>query len=154
MLSEPMREYVKTKNKNEKYNKNVQAVYNSRIRKEIDLALKDLTLLAEGLPEKQLEKVFNAVTLKPFFRALFHLEIKEAEGSHKNWLQKQKELKPRRDRLLKLSGAVLGIIGDGRFAVILLPESLRFELDQMGSSVENLRTIFYTSMQEQEREEE
>jgi hypothetical protein len=91
--------------------------------------------------------------LKPFFKALFQLEIKEAKD-HKDWLQKKKELKPKRDRLLKLSGAVLRIVGDGRFAVILLPESLRFELDQVSSSVENLRAIFYTSMQAQEREEE
>jgi len=153
MLSVSMREYVRTKNKNDKYNKNVQAVYNSRIRKEIDLALKDLTLLAEGLPEKQLEKIFSAETLKPFFKTLFQLEIKGAKD-HKDWLQKKKELKPKRDRLLKLSGAVLRIVGDGRFAVALLPESLRFELDQMNSSVENLRAVFYTSMHAQEREEE
>jgi hypothetical protein len=153
MLSEPMREYVKTKNKSDKYNKNVQAVYNSRIRKEIDLALKDLTLLAEELPEKQLEKIFSAETLKPFFKALFQLEIKKAKD-HKDWLQKKKELKPRRDRLLKLSGAVLRTIGNGRFAVVLLPESLKFELDQMNSSVENLRVVFYAAMQEQERKKE
>ena len=152
MLSEPMREYVNTKNKNDKYNKNVQAVYNSRIRKEIDLALKDLAFLAETLPEKQLEKIFSAKTLKPFLKALFRLELKARD--HKDWLQKKKELKPKRDRLLKLSGAVLRIVGDGRFAVALLPESLRFELDQMNSSVENLRAVFYTSMHAQEREEE
>jgi len=135
------------------YNKNTQSTYDNRLEEDIVQALRDLTLLAERLPDKQLERVFNAKTLTTFFQALFKLKI-EAEGNHKDWLQKKKDLKPKRDRLLKLSGAVLKIIGDGRFAVVLLPESLRFELDQVRSSVENLRPIFYTSMQEQEREEE
>jgi hypothetical protein len=78
----------------------------------------------------------------------------EAEGNHEDWLQKKKELKPKRDRLLKLSGAVLRIIGDGKFGVTLLPESLRFELDKKNPLVKNLRAVFYTSTQEQEREEE
>lgn len=151
MLTKAMRKYVTSKDKSG-YAKNKQSTYNSRVEADIVQALRDLTLLAEELPEKQLEKIFSAEALKPFFKALFLLEIKAKD--HKDWLQKKKELKPKRDRLLKLSGVVLRIVGDGRFAVVILPESLRFELDQVNSSVENLRAVFYTSMQEQEPKEE
>jgi len=151
MLTKAMRKYVISEDKSG-YTNAHQTTYKYRLENYTKQALEDLAFLAEKLPEEQLEKVFNAKTLTPFFNSLFRLKIEAAD--HKDWLQKKKELKPRRDRLLKLSGAVLRIVGDGRFAVVLLPESLRFELDKMNPSVENLRTVFYTSMQEQEREEE
>jgi len=157
MLDKGMTKYVQKKYvqklTNCGYEKETQRVYDGRLQIRIKKALKDLTLLADNLPEEQLTQLFNSETLTPFFKSLFKLKI-EAEGNHEDWLQKKKELKPKRDRLLKLSGAVLRIIGDGKFGVTLLPESLRFELDKKNPSVKNLRAVFYTSTQEQEREEE
>lgn len=158
MLDKGMTKYVQKryvqKLANCGYEKETQRVYDGRLRVRVKKALKDLTLLADNLPEEQLTQLFNSETLTPFFQALFKLEIGARGKDHNDWLQKKKELKPKRDRLLKLSGAVLRKIGDGKFAVTLLPESLRFELDQMKSSIENLRVVFHTSMQEQEREDD
>jgi hypothetical protein len=52
MLGNSMKKYVMSENKNG-YSKQVQSVYNNRIKNYANLALKDLALLAERLPEDQ-----------------------------------------------------------------------------------------------------
>ena len=52
MLGNSMRKYVMSEKKNG-YSKQVQSVYNSRIKAYAKLALQDLTLLAQKLPEDQ-----------------------------------------------------------------------------------------------------
>lgn len=123
MLTKAMRKYVTSKDKSG-YTKNKQSTYNSRVEADIVQALRDLTFLAERLPDKQVERVFNAKTLTPFFQALFKLEIKTDGGDHKDWLQKKEEMKMKRDRLLKIAGAALRTIGDIRFARALLDKLL------------------------------
>jgi hypothetical protein len=123
MLTKAMRKYV-VRVDNSGYDKNKQSTYDGRVEGYVLQALKDLALLAERLPEKQLEKVFNAKTLTPFFHALFKLEIKGA--THEEWLKEKEstEVKAKRDRLLKLAGASLSAIGNEKFARDLLPELL------------------------------
>lgn len=123
MLTKAMRKFVTSKDKSG-YNKSQQSTYNSRVEEYIVQALRDLSLLTETLPEKQLETTFNARTLTPFFQALFKLEIKTDGGDHKDWLQKKEEMKMKRDRLLKIAGAALRTIGDVRFARALLDQLL------------------------------
>ncbi|MBE3116006.1 hypothetical protein IMZ68_02260, partial [Candidatus Bathyarchaeota archaeon] len=53
-----MRKYVMSENKIG-YSKRVQSVYNSRIKTYAKLALQDLTLLAQKLPEDQQAEIFN-----------------------------------------------------------------------------------------------
>jgi len=60
ILSKPMEKYLSKKEKRG-FNK---SLYNSRIRKYAIQGLKDLTLLADQLPEEQLNKIFNE-KLKP-----------------------------------------------------------------------------------------
>jgi len=71
MLTKAMKKYVKSKGKG--YTKEIQSVYNNRLKSDILEAIKDLTLTLDNLPEKQLEHVFSVANLKPFFTSLFRL---------------------------------------------------------------------------------
>ncbi len=73
MLTKPMRKYVESKTK-VGYDKHMQDVYDDRLRKYATDALKDLKLLAEKLPEEQLEKIFNVENTQPFIGALLALK--------------------------------------------------------------------------------
>ena len=53
-----MKQYVLTQEK-KGYNKDIQNVYNSRLKSYAVDALKDLALLAEKLPEDELKDIFN-----------------------------------------------------------------------------------------------
>lgn len=68
MLSKEMRRNFRTNFtgvKNE-----TKSVYLVRVKKQVDQALKDLSLLADELPEKQQREVFTAETLRPFISAV------------------------------------------------------------------------------------
>lgn len=45
-----------------------------RLRKKVCLCLEQLTVLAQKLPEKDLEKIFNRETLIPFLESIFERE--------------------------------------------------------------------------------
>jgi hypothetical protein len=144
MLSNPMRDYLTTKNKDVKYSKKVQGVYNVRLKKQALEAIADLTLIAEGLNERQLEKVFNNGTMKPFFEALYKIDFK-AENSEQ-WLKikQHKKTKSKRNRLFGLAKTNLYIIGNGQFVSTILPESSRHHLSLLTSTAKNIEELFET----------
>jgi hypothetical protein len=84
MLTKRMKKYVMSEDKTS-YTKPTQNVYNDRIIKYAQEGLKDLTLLAETLPEKQLEEIFNKKNLGPFFNALFKLKTDNRERILELW---------------------------------------------------------------------
>lgn len=106
------------------------------IRKKAFQELEDLTFLAQCLPERQQNKVFNKDRVLPLIRAIFHIELEMGE----------KDLQERRKRLLKLLEQVLYHIGDRTFALKLAPEVMKaliHSADTLG-----LKAIFVASMYE------
>lgn len=57
----------------------------SRIRRITLKAIEDMVLLLENLPEKQLEQIFNADNMMPFFKALFKVKIENRKRLAKLW---------------------------------------------------------------------
>ncbi len=108
-----------------------------------------LTFMLRHLPEKQLEQVFSAEKMKPFFKILFDLEIKSK--SHEEYLEikDSKEFKQKRQRLLALSALALGVIGEGDFVHALLPEILKPWLTRNPYlPIKNFRAILSYSLQD------
>jgi len=120
-----------------------------RIRKKAVKSIEYLTSIAKELPESQLKQVFNEETLAPFFKAVFSLEI-EAKN-HKDYVKKKgsKEVKEKRRRMLKLSVAVLQIIGDYKFARAVVPEPVAPYLSAGFPPIDNIRALCYMSLQEE-----
>ncbi len=102
VLSKSMKQYVMNQEKNG-YSKETQNVYNNRLKNYAIDALKDLALLAEKLPEDELQDVFNEKTLSPLIRNIFRAKIKD------NY--EEKEFEQRRQRILRLSWDALSEIG-------------------------------------------
>lgn len=140
MLSKRMRKYVESEDK-AGYSKEVQAVYNNRLYISTVRTLKDLAILAEKLPEKQQQKIFNTRTLAPFFESLFQLEIRAKDSEDYVQVKENKEMKEKRQRLLALSATALGIIGEWKFARALLPEPLKPYLTASFPPIENFKAI-------------
>lgn len=108
-----------------------------------------LTFILRHLPEKQLERIFTAEKMQPFFEALFDLKIKAK--SHEEYLEikESKEFKQKRQRLLALSALALGLIGRGDFAHALLPEILKPYLTWNAYlPIENFKAILSYSLQD------
>ncbi|MGD0995243.1 MAG: hypothetical protein ABR909_06940 [Candidatus Bathyarchaeia archaeon] len=78
MLTKRMKKYVESKTK-AGYDKHTQTEYDKRLLTYATLALKDLKLLAETLPEEQLKEIFNRENMTPFFQALFLLKDVDME---------------------------------------------------------------------------
>jgi len=102
VLSKSMKQYVMNQEKNG-YSKETQNVYNNRLKNYAIDALKDLALLAEKLPEDDLQDVFNEKTLSPLIRNIFRAKLKD------NY--EEKEFEQRRQRILRLSWDTLTEIG-------------------------------------------
>ncbi len=137
MLSKSMKQYVMSKDKNG-YSKDVQNVYNNRLRNYAGQALKDLALLAENLPEYQQEQVFNVVNLSPFIRNVFKVRAKENYET--------KEFEQRRKRILSLSWDALSIIGFSDNAWNLAPDVMNIlikaGLHETFDTFVNLKAIY------------
>ena len=120
-----------------------------RIRKEALKSIEYLTSIAKELPEGQLKQVFNKATLTPFFKAVFSLEVEAKD--HKDYVKKKefKEVKEKRRRMLKLSVAVLQVIGDYKFARAVVPEPVAPYLSAGFPPIENIRALWYMSLQEE-----
>lgn len=101
-MSKSMKQYVMNEEKTG-YSKEMQNVYNNRLKTYAVQALKDLALLAEKLPEDQQKDVFNLENVSPLIRNIFHAKIKE------NY--EEKEFEQRRKRILCLSWTALSDIG-------------------------------------------
>ena len=120
-----MKQYVMNKEKNG-YNKEIQNVYNNRLRAYAIQALKDLALLADKLPETQQAQVFNDTTMAPLFQNLFNLSERKTaqqpqtiQDSPKKMDQEQ--LQKRRSRILRLCYEAVNVIGDTMNAHNLAP---------------------------------
>jgi hypothetical protein len=120
-----------------------------RMRKKALKSIEYLTLLAKELPEDQLKQVFNKETLTPLFKAVFSLEIEAKD--HKDYVKKKefKEVKEKRRRMLKLSVALLHIIGGYNFARTIVPEPVAPYLSMSFPPIENIRALCYMSLQEE-----
>src|ERR1035437_973660 len=109
MLSKSMRQYVMNEKKNG-YTKEMQNVYNSRLKNYAAQALKDLALLAEKLPENQQAEIFNQDNMYGLLKALFKLDSKI-------WEDKE-FLKKKRRRLLPLCYDIIMLLDDCTFAAL------------------------------------
>lgn len=117
MLSKSMKRYLLKKDKRG-YNK---SSYDSRVKAYAARGIEDLRLLAEILPEEQLDEIFNKESLTSFFEALLRCDIPAKD--HQEWLRvkETKDMLKKRKRLLGICWAVLQAIGDYRFAKSVLP---------------------------------
>ena len=109
MLTKAMRNYVKSETKTG-YEQHTQSVYDRRLIEYSVQALKDLTLIAEKLTEKQQAEIFNEDNMRPLFQALFGLPtLKENDAE-----EKHVEFEKRRERVVGLWDAFFrgGIISD------------------------------------------
>jgi len=104
-------------------------VYYRRIRQYAQSGLKDLALLAEKLPESEIEQIFNVETLKPLFGAIFNTKNMEDQA--------------KKDRILKICHIILDLIGNLTFARKLAPEYVSIILgDKERDSMIAIRSIF------------
>lgn len=117
MLTKSMKKYLQTEDKRG-YNK---SAYDARVKIYAQGGIKDLKLLAEVLPEKQLGEIFNKETLAGFLEALLRCKIPAED--HQEWLRikESEEMKAKRKRLLGLCWAILRAMGDYSFAKSVLP---------------------------------
>jgi len=119
-----------------------------RTRKKVLQAIEYLTRTAKELPENQLRQVFNKKTLAPMFDAIFALTIPAA--NHEEYVKKKelKEMREKRLRMLKLSCAVLDIIGSYNFVRAIVPEPVGPYLSGAFPPIENFRALYYMSLQQ------
>jgi len=124
LLSKSMKKYVLNKEKNG-YSKEMQNVYDDRLEVYALKAIKDLTLLADKLPEAQQAGIFNDKTMGPLFRSLFKF-LSEAANQPQS-IQKadkktgEEEKQERRSRVLLLCHEAVNEIGDTMNARSLAP---------------------------------
>jgi hypothetical protein len=145
MLGKSMRKYVMGE---KKYDKNTQYQYNKRIREYVILALKDLALLAERLPEEQLQEIFNEKTLGSFFKALIKIEIPAKD--HEEYLKKRETdpMRQKRQRLQQICWMILGLVGNTTFVRNLVPENWKPWILGAHPPIDNIKAVFYTAMLE------
>src|SRR5450759_31394 len=137
MLSKSMKQYVMNKEKTG-YSKEVQNVYNNRLKTYAVQALKDLALLAEKLPEDQQKDVYNEGNMSPLIRNIFRAKIKE------NY--EKEEFEQRRKRILRLSYDSLSEIGFRDNAWNLAPDIMnvlvKAGLNEIFDTMVGLKGIF------------
>ena len=97
-MGNAMRKYVMSENKSA-YSRQTQSVYNNRIRKYTIRALKDLTLLAEKLPEKEQAQIFNEETIGPVARKLLRFSARRETD--------RSEAEARQERILRMCCRIL-----------------------------------------------
>jgi hypothetical protein len=127
---------------------NAERVRYLRIRKKALEAIEYLTWAAKELPESQLKQVFNEKTLTPMFKAMLALSIPAA--NHEEYVKKKelKEMREKRLRMLKLSCAVLDVIGSYNFVRAIVPEPVGPYLSGAFPPIENFRALYYMSLQQ------
>lgn len=100
-----------------------------RIRKKALKTIEDLAYLAESLPEKQINQIFNENTLTPFLKAVFHRPDADKKRIAKI--------------ILRLVGDVLG---NEEFALRLIPEEARKLISDTSNPIKLVEGLFFTSM--------
>jgi hypothetical protein len=100
-----------------------------RIRKKAQKTIQDLTYLAQNLPEKQLNQIFNDEALIPFCKAIFHRE--EAD----------------KKRIRKIISGLIGdVLGNQEFALRIIPEDAKRLISNTDNPIELVESLFFTSM--------
>ncbi len=140
-----MRKYIMDEAKS-RYNKQVQNVYNYRIRKYAVQALKDLALLAEKLPEKRQAEIFNKENLEPLLEALFKLDIRKVGADRES-------IRRKRERLLPVCLKTIGLLNDVTLAHWLAPTFWSAYVNEQGSDhFAALKALYYRCLGEPETE--
>src|SRR3990172_8390495 len=147
MLGNSMRKYVMSKNKNG-YSKQVQSVYNNRIKKYATLALKDLTLLAQKLPEDQQTEIFNDQNITSLLAALLKLSPAQLTELNDNRVLAKKK----RQRLLPLCYDLITLLNDSNLAHLIAPVGSKYMIKE-GGHLAHLKAIYYRSLDSKEDEE-
>lgn len=108
ILSKSMRKFVLDETK-KGYTKETRDRYFKRIREEYaSNGIKDLTLLAQNLPESELAEIFKNDVVLGLFRAILFPNSKVDE----------KEREQRRKRLLLISRSMVGLLDDSGKALL------------------------------------
>ena len=147
MLGNSMRKYVMRENKNG-YSKQVQSVYNSRIRKYAKQALQDLALLAEKLPEDQQAEIFNSNNTWELLRAI----LKQSPEEMTQLEQNKALAKKKRERLLPMCYNLIALLNDSNLAHLLAPVGDRYMIKE-GGHLAHLKAIYYRSLNGRDDEE-
>jgi len=114
VLTKKMEKYVLKKTK-VGYTNEHSSKYNRRIIEYAKKGIEQLTLLAENLPEEQLEEIFNRDNLRRFFaNVLFKVEPNMID---------EKKRKKRRRRILELWHTIVFAMRTPGFAAHLAPEA-------------------------------
>lgn len=152
MLTDKMKDYLSTSDKDAKWDARVQATYNYRVRQQTKELIEDLTFITEHMPDKDFDKVFTEKEMERFFKALFTIKINSK--NHEEWLQvkNSKQVKRRRKRTLELSKTALTVIAQQ--TPNILPESLRpylaLEVNEIQPEtlMQNLKGLLYARVEE------
>jgi hypothetical protein len=91
-----------------------------------------------------LDRIFNSRSMRPFFDALFKIQI-QAE-TNQEWVKNKNltEIKNKRQRLFQLSKTVLNVVGNGNFVNAVLPESSQHHIDILETTDRNLSEMMKT----------
>ncbi len=147
MLGNSMKKYVMTQDK-KGYSKQVQNVYNNRIKKYSQQALRDLTLLAQKLPEEQQAEIFNAANVGPLIQAILKIdnEAMSQLGSNPS-LRKQK-----REQLLPLCYEMVSFMNTSSLSHLLAPVGTTYMIRE-GGHLAYLKAIYYRGFNSKDDEE-
>jgi hypothetical protein len=147
MLGNQMKKYVMSENKHG-YSKAVQSVYNSRIKTYAKLAIQDLALLAQKLPEDQQAEIFNDQNTWELLKAIINQSPEEIIR-----LEQDKVLaKKKRKRLLPLCYNLITLLNDSKLSHILAPVGTRYMIKE-GGHLAHLKAIYYRSLNGRDDEE-
>jgi hypothetical protein len=146
MLGKALIKYVMSKDKSG-YSREVQRVYNSRIKTDAKHAIKNLTILAQQLPQDQREEIFNDGTLAPLFSAIIlptSEELKQLEVDKERTFEK-------RQNLLPICYTLISQLNDSKLAHLLAPVGTRYMIKE-GGQLAFLKAIYYRSLNSGEEE--
>ena len=112
-----MKRYVKSFPERVGYSDSIKSKYDDRLWLYATKALKDLTLIAEKLPEDLQRDIFNKTHLEPFFRAIFSLTMHwdKMEKAQKGF----SKITYKGKRMLNVCNLALSEIGQRRNAALL-----------------------------------
>ena len=147
MLGNSMRKYVMSENKNG-YSKQVQSVYNNRIKNYAKIALRDLALLAQKLPEDQQTEIFNDQNITNLLSALLKLNPAKLTELNDNRVL----VKKKRQRLLPICYDLITLLNDSNLAHVMAPVGTRYMIKE-GGSLAFLKAVYYRSLDSRDDEE-
>jgi hypothetical protein len=137
MLGNAMRKYILNENNNS-HNKDKQRVYKNRIRTYAKTALKDLTLLAQKLPEEEQAEIFNENNLTPLFKALLQPNPEEMTT-----LENDTELtKKKRQRLIPICYSLITTLNKYNLSHLIAPVGTRYMISN-NEKLAFIKAIFY-----------